>query len=83
MRYRLAAGKKKNNIQITLRKPDGSLTRDTKETLRLMLEYFTAEDNEVEDNNHHNQVRDITRPLNTPDDREFTRDQKSDRRHGQ
>ena len=37
--YRLVAGKKKNNIQITtLRKPDASLTKDTKETLRLMLE---------------------------------------------
>jgi hypothetical protein len=72
--YRLAAGKKKNNIQITtLRKPGGSLTKDTKETLGLMLEYFTPEDNELEDNNHHKQVRDkTTRPPNTPDDCEFT-----------
>jgi hypothetical protein len=36
--YRLAAGKERNNIQITPRKPDGSLTKDTKETLTLMLE---------------------------------------------
>jgi len=72
--YRLVAGKKKNNIQITtLRKPDGSLTKDTKETLRLMLEYFTPEHNELEDNNYHKQVRDkTTRPPNTPDDCEFT-----------
>ena len=65
--YRLAAGKKKNNTQITtLRKPDDSLTRDTPETLRLMLEYFTPEDNELEDNDHHKQVRDITAgPPNT------------------
>ena len=69
---RLAAGKKKNNIQITLRKPDGSLTKDTKETLMLMLEYFTPEDNELEDNNYHKKVRDkTTRPPNTPDDCEF------------
>jgi DNA-dependent RNA polymerase auxiliary subunit epsilon len=74
---RLAAGKKKINTQITtLRKPDGSLTRDTKDTLRHMLEYFTPEDNELEDNNHHKQVRDmIARPPNTQDDREFTREE--------
>ena len=75
--YRLAAGKKKNNIQITtLRKPDGSLTKDTKETLRFMLEYFTPEDNVLEDDNYHKQVRDkTTRPPNTPDDCEFTIDE--------
>ena len=65
--YRLAAGKKKNNTKrTTLRKPDGSLTRDTPETIRLILEYFTPEDNELEDNDHHKQVREITaRPPNT------------------
>jgi hypothetical protein len=75
--YRLAAGKKNTNPQITtLRKSDGSLTKDTKETLRLMLEYFTPEDNELEDNNYHTQVRDITnRPINTPDDCDFTREE--------
>jgi carboxypeptidase C (cathepsin A) len=52
--YRLAAGKNENNTQITtLRKPDGSLTRDMPETLRLMLECFNPEDNELEDNDHH------------------------------
>ena len=67
----------RSNTQITtLRKPDGSLTRDTKENLRHMLEYFTPEYNELEDNNHHKQVRDTTaRPPNTPDDREFTREE--------
>jgi hypothetical protein len=40
--YKLAAGKRKNNKQITaLRKPDGSLTADINETLKHMLEYFT------------------------------------------
>jgi hypothetical protein len=75
--YRLAAGKNRTNTQITtLQKPDGSLTRDTKETLRHMLEYFTPEDNEQEDNNHHRHIRDLTaRPPTTPDDREFTRDE--------
>jgi hypothetical protein len=47
--YRLAGGKMGTNTQITtLRNPDGSLTRDTKETLRHMLEYFTPEYNELE-----------------------------------
>jgi hypothetical protein len=75
--YILAAGKKKNHTQITtLRKPDGSLTKDAKETLRLMLEHFTPEDNELEDNNYHKQVRAITtRPINTPDDSEFKREE--------
>jgi len=59
--YRLASGKKRTNTQITtLRKPDGSLTSDTKETLRLMLEYFTPEDNDLDDNNHHKHVRELT-----------------------
>jgi len=49
---------------------------DTKETLRLMLEHFTPEDNEEEDNNHHKQVRDVAaRQPNTPDDCEFTREE--------
>ena len=67
----------RTNTQITtLGKPDGSLTKDTKETLRHMLEYFTPEDNELEDNNHHKQFRDTTaRPPNIPDDREFTREE--------
>jgi hypothetical protein len=72
--YRLAAGKKRNNTQkTTLRKPESSLTKDTKEILKLMQEYFTPEDNEYKDSNYHKQVRDkATRPPNTPDDCEFT-----------
>jgi hypothetical protein len=38
-----------------------------------MLEHFTPEDNELEDNKYHKQVRAMTtRPINTPDDSEFT-----------
>ena len=75
--YRLASGKKRTNTQVTtLRKPDGSLTSDTKETLRLMLEYFTSEDNDLDDNNHHKHIRELTdKQSNTPDDREFTREE--------
>jgi len=70
--YRLAAGNNKSNTHITtLREPEGSLTRDTQETLRLILEYFTPEDNDLEFNDHHKQVRDITARLpNPPDDRD-------------
>jgi hypothetical protein len=47
-----------------------------KGTLRLMLEYFTPEDNELEDNNYHKHVRAITtRPINTPDDSAFAREE--------
>ena len=41
-----------------------------------MLEYFAPEDNELEDNNHHKQVRELTdQQPNTLDDREFTREE--------
>jgi hypothetical protein len=41
-----------------------------------MLEYFTPEDNELEDNNHHKHVRELTvQQPNTSDDREFTREE--------
>jgi len=50
----------------TLRKPDGSLTTDTKETLRLMLNHFTPEDNEREDNDYHKVARaQAQEPINT------------------
>ena len=41
-----------------------------------MLHYFTPEDNALEDNDHHKNVRANTeQPHNTPDDREFTIDE--------
>jgi len=75
--YRLASGKKRTYTKIiTLRKPDGSLRRDTKETLRLMLEYFTPEDNDLDDNNLHKYITELTdEQPNTPDGREFTREE--------
>jgi hypothetical protein len=36
----------------TLKKTDGSFTADTKETLGLMMETFTPEDNKTDDNEH-------------------------------
>jgi hypothetical protein len=38
--YKLAAGKRRSNTQITLRKHDGYLTEDLRETLQLMMEHF-------------------------------------------
>jgi hypothetical protein len=72
--YNLAAGKRNTITQITtLRKLDGSLTPDTKETLCLMLDNFTPVDNERDDNDYHKQVRAHTQqPTTTADDSEFT-----------
>ena len=72
--YNLAAGKRNTTTQITtLQKPDGTLTTDTRETLRLMLDNFTPEDNERDDSDYHKQIRAQTRqPTTTADDREFT-----------
>jgi hypothetical protein len=72
--YKLSAGKRNTSTQITtLRMPDGSMTADTKETQRLMLDHFTLEDKEYDDNVYHKHVRAQTQQqANTADDREFT-----------
>ena len=54
--YKLAAGKRSNNIQIwTHQKPDELLTSGIKETIKLVLEYFTPEKKKY-DNDYHKQV---------------------------
>ena len=75
--YKLATGKFYTNTQITtLKKPDGSFTADSKETLGLMMETFTPEDNKMDDNEHHKMVRPIALlPTDAPDDRKFTIDE--------
>ena len=72
--YKLATGKGNTSTQITtLRKPDGTLTADTKETLRLMMDTFSPEENGRDDNDYHKQVRaQALLPNYTADDREFT-----------
>ena len=72
--YKLAAGKRRNNTQITTpRKPDGSLTEDLRETLQLMLEYFTPVDKEDDDAKHHKLATAQTlEPADTEDDKDFT-----------
>jgi hypothetical protein len=72
--YKLAAGKRKNNTQLTtLRKPDGSLTADIRETLQHILEYFVTEDKDNDDTDFHTQARTQSQePMDTADDKGFT-----------
>jgi len=72
--YNLLAGKRNTTTQLTtLQKPDGTLTTDTRETLRLKLDNFTPEDNERDDSDYHKQIRAQTQqPTTTVNDREFT-----------
>ena len=74
MVYKVAAGKRKNNTQISsLRKHDGTLTTDMEQTVKLMLAYFTLEDNEQDDSEFHKRAREKSQEtVNTPDNREFT-----------
>ena len=52
--YRIAAGRRKNETQTTtLRKLDGTLTKNLYETLTLMLRHFTPEDNQNDDTEYH------------------------------
>jgi hypothetical protein len=56
--YKLAAGKRKNNTQITtLRKPNEILTADIREILKHILDYFTPKDKETDDTDYHKLVR--------------------------
>jgi hypothetical protein len=72
--YKLAAGKTRYySLFTSLRKPDGSLTIDIEETVKLMLEHFTPEDNVKDDNEFHKQNRAQSQgTVNTPDYRKFT-----------
>jgi hypothetical protein len=44
--YNIAAGKRRNNTQITLQTTDGSFTEDLRQTLQLMIDHFTPDDRE-------------------------------------
>jgi hypothetical protein len=72
-RSELAAGKRRNNTQITtLRKPDGYLTEDLRETLQLMLEHFTSDDKEDDTELHKLARAQALEPVYTDDDIELT-----------
>ena len=72
--YKLAAGKRKNNTKITtLRKRNGILTADIRDTLKHMLEYFTPEDKETDDTDYYNLVRTQAQdPADIANDKDFT-----------
>ena len=60
-------------VCVYVRMYDGSLTTDMDETVTLMLEHFTPEDNALDDSEFHKQIRALSQgAVNTPDDREFT-----------
>jgi len=72
--YKLAAGKRSYNTQITtLRKPEGSLSEDLREILHLMLEHFTPDDKGEEDTKLHKLARaQALEPADTYDHIDFT-----------
>jgi hypothetical protein len=72
--YKLVAGKRRYfSLFTSLRKPDGTLTTDLEETVQLMLEHFTPEDNAQDDSEFHKKIRAQAQgTVDTPDDREFT-----------
>jgi hypothetical protein len=77
--YKLAVGKRRYySLFTSFRKPDGSLTTDMEETVKLMLEQFMPEDNVQDDSKFHKQIRAQSQgTMNTPDDRiYFGRNQK-------
>ena len=70
--YKIAAGKRRHYSLITsLRKPDGTMTTDMDETVKLMLDHFTPEDKVQDDSDFHKRTK-ANGSVYNPDDREFT-----------
>jgi hypothetical protein len=60
---------------MTLQKPDGTKTENTEETLKLLLDQLTPEDNPQDDTHYHKCIRKQTeQPLHTMNDKEFTQE---------
>ena len=55
----------------TLRKLDGNQTKDTADTLRHILEHFSPEDNNNDDNRRRDRLQSQI-PTSTADDKTFT-----------
>jgi hypothetical protein len=72
--YKLASDNLKQSSTLsTLRKPDGSDTKDLAETIRYMIETFTPEDKEETDSVSHKLIRAATKvPITTEDGIPFT-----------
>jgi len=68
-------GRKETTHSNNTSKPDGSLASNKEESFRLMLEYFIPEYNHLDGNNLHKYITKLTdKQPNTPDHREFTRE---------
>jgi hypothetical protein len=72
--YKLASGNlKQSSTLTTLRKPDGTDTKDLAETIHYIIETFTPEDKEEIDSAGHKLFRaTIKVPITTEDDIPFT-----------
>jgi len=71
--YKLATSKARNRSTVeTLQKPDGSKTINMEETLKLMLDLMIPEDHPQD---HKAVRRQVERPINTTDDKEFTHEE--------
>ena len=70
---KIAGGKTKTKVNLTtLKKVDVSYTKDTADTLQYMLEHFTPEDDNKDDDDVHRRIRAQTQlPIGTDDDKEF------------
>jgi hypothetical protein len=71
--YKLASNKTKRSLKMTnLQKSDGSLTSDLNETLKVMIDHLTPNDERSDDTDHHKRIRNLaTEPIQTADDRDY------------
>jgi hypothetical protein len=61
---------------MTLQNPDGTKTENTEETLKLLLDQLTPEDNPQDDTHHHKSVmKQAEQPLHTLNHKEFTKEE--------
>ena len=76
--YKLASNKaKRSQTMTTLQKSDGSLTSDLNETLKVMIDHLTPNDEQSDDTDYHKRNRILsTEPIQTAGDRDYTPPQK-------
>jgi hypothetical protein len=55
----------------TLPKPDGSLTSDFNETVKIMIDYLIPKDEQIDDTGYHKKIRSLSiEPILTTDDKD-------------
>jgi len=72
--YKLASNKtKRSQTMTTLQIPDSSLTSNLNETMKVMTDHLTPNDEQSDDTDHHKRIRTLsTEPIQTADDRDYT-----------